>query len=270
MDDHVGSRGSQLQGDRPANAAGRAGHQGFQPRQFLALNRRCRPRPWPRRSTLFFLVVLILVVLVFVVLGAVLLVFGIVLLPQLANGDAQAGVDRAGTNFREGFQDETARVHARVRNGQLGRFLDQIAVEQDVEIDGARGVAFTADPAEFLLDFEQDGQQFLGLQVGLDFGDGIEIRLLIGRAADRIGFVEGGNLRQFDARVLLDRLQGLVEIRLPIAQVTAQSEERGDTHKDGSHDEVQTAAIQIGSLSEAASPRQAPLPRRGNFLHYFS
>src|SRR5207237_370443 len=53
-----------------------------------------------------------------------------------------------------------------------------------------------------------------------------EVRPLAGRAADRRGFVVRGHLRDDDARPLLQRRQGPVEVVPAVAEVAAQGDVR--------------------------------------------
>jgi hypothetical protein len=73
---------------------------------------------------------------------------------------------------------------------------NEVSVEQDVEVKGARAVgeAAGAVTAKVLFDEEQGAEQFEGSQAGFEGGSSIEKAGLIGES-DRRGGVEGGTGR---------------------------------------------------------------------------
>src|SRR6185436_4008966 len=77
-------------------------------------------------------------------------------------------------DFGERLQHEGALVHARVRYGEARRGDDCIAVEQQVEVERARGVGKRTLPAVLLLNRLEIFKQLLSRQPRIDFHDLIE------------------------------------------------------------------------------------------------
>lgn len=90
-------------------------------------------------------------------------------------------------------KDEGALRQARMRDNKIDFAEDEITIEQDVEVEGARavgkdGVAVTA---EGTLQAEQSTEQFVRAKVGYERDHGIEKARLI-RETNRRGGVERG------------------------------------------------------------------------------
>ena len=81
---------------------------------------------------------------------------------------------QSGFDFTEGYQDEIAIVHLRVGKYQCIACDDAIAVEQQVEIEGARPPVDTALPQIVVFDVEHGGEKFLGREQGIYGADGVE------------------------------------------------------------------------------------------------
>ena len=102
-------------------------------------------------------------------------------------------------------QDEGALGEARVRDDKTSSTDNKVAVEQDVEIEGARAVgdAGGAVAAKVLFDEEQGAKQFDGGQASFEGGGGVEKAGLL-READRRGGVKRGTgkhaTQRFEAR----------------------------------------------------------------------
>jgi hypothetical protein len=91
-------------------------------------------------------------------------------------------------DLRKGLQDEGALVHGRMRHHQPGFIQDGIAIKQQIEIDGARAVAFIANPAQAAFDIQQHAQQLRGWQVGLHLGHPVEVLPLPRWSTHRVVF----------------------------------------------------------------------------------
>ncbi len=105
----------------------------------------------------------------------------------------------AGSDLRERLKDEQAFVHPWMGNDQLRFAADEIAVEEQIEIEGARSILGGPHAAELAFDFKQEMKQVGGSEIGLQLGGGVEIRALIRRSADRRRLVECGNQRHGEA-----------------------------------------------------------------------
>jgi hypothetical protein len=78
---------------------------------------------------------------------------------QPGGDGAAAGNDQIRRDFGQRLEDEGAQVQARMRQGQARQADELVAVEQQVEVERARAVAFGADAAEALFDVKQGVEQ---------------------------------------------------------------------------------------------------------------
>jgi hypothetical protein len=76
----------------------------------------------------------------------------------------------------ERFEDERALGQTRVRHDQSGLVHDAIAVEQQIEVERARGVAFAAFAPGRALEREQRVEKRARRERRLDANDGVQIR----------------------------------------------------------------------------------------------
>ncbi len=97
--------------------------------------------------------------------------------------------DRVGSDLRERREHECAFVHSRVGNDESRLGDDLIAIEQEVEVERARGAGGFARAAEARLDREQLIEQRQGAQSRLDFCDRVDKVGLLAHA-DRRAAVE--------------------------------------------------------------------------------
>ena len=98
---------------------------------------------------------------------------------------------KTGRELRQRLQHEVPFVQTRMRYNQPFVFVNQIAVEQQIEIDGARPIAFLPHAPKLLLNGKQPLEQIVDLALGSYFDNGIEIRSLSCGSADRPGLVHG-------------------------------------------------------------------------------
>ena len=104
------------------------------------------------------------------------------------------------------LQDEQPFVHPWVRHHQSRLIEHSIAVEQQVEIEGARPVPFGPHAIQRLFHLQQHVQQRARRQVGLQLGGGVEVFPLPRWSADRFGFVKRRHLGDTDAGLFAQRL----------------------------------------------------------------
>lgn len=83
-------------------------------------------------------------------------------------------------------------MHEGVGEGEAGGVHDLVAVEEDVEVDRARGPLEGAGSAELGFGGEEAVEEGVGVEGGLDFGNGVEEVGGVGGAADGGVFEEGG------------------------------------------------------------------------------
>ena len=102
---------------------------------------------------------------------------------------------KARGDFAERHQHKAALVHVRMRQGQIRAFDDALAVEEQVEVEGARPPVNTALPLVVFFCGEQGGEQRLGSERGFYGKDGVEEIRLLDRSLRR-GFVGMGDLRK--------------------------------------------------------------------------
>lgn len=87
-------------------------------------------------------------------------------------------------DFGKRLKHERPLVHERVRDREVRRADDLVAVEQQVKINDARLPLLTSNSAELPLDVEKKVQQLLGGKVSLNLGDRVQKWRRRGRAAD--------------------------------------------------------------------------------------
>ena len=99
------------------------------------------------------------------------------------------------------LQHEQPLVQSRMRQRQLRIVADRVAVQEQIEVDGARAVAFRRAPGPGRFPRPAATRSsVVGGQVGAQLGDGVEVRPLSGRAADGGRLVHGGDAHYLDAR----------------------------------------------------------------------
>ncbi len=112
---------------------------------------------------------------------------------ELRDGLAAAGIAEIGCDFVEGDEDKGALGEARMGDFEAGFAEDEIAVEENVEIEGARAIgdACGAVAAEFAFDEENGAKQFEWRQSGFEGDHGVEEAGLIDDADGRGGVERG-------------------------------------------------------------------------------
>src|SRR6516162_9894128 len=85
----------------------------------------------------------------------------------------------------ERLQDEQPFVHARMRDGQLRLVAHDVAVDQQVKIDRARALALLASPAQSSFHFQEDPQESVRWEIGLQLCGCIEVSPLACRTSNR-------------------------------------------------------------------------------------
>jgi hypothetical protein len=104
---------------------------------------------------------------------------------------AGGGNAEMGSDFGEGDEDEGALSESGMRDFETGFAEDEIAIEEDVEVEGAGAVAKAgcAVAAEFALDGEEIFEEGARGEVGFEGDDGVEEAGLVGET-DGLGGVE--------------------------------------------------------------------------------
>lgn len=112
---------------------------------------------------------------------------------ELRGGEAGAGIAGVGSDFGEGNEDEGALGEARVRDFEAGLQEGEIAVEKNVEVEGAGSVGDGggAVAAEVTLDGEQGVEQGARGEIGVEGDDGVE-KAGLRRESDRRSGVKRG------------------------------------------------------------------------------
>ena len=96
--------------------------------------------------------------------------------------------DQVPSHFVQGPQNECPRLPPGVRHGHPVALNAGIAIKQQVQIQGARGVLHTANPPSGLLQSLQSMQQINRIQLGCKMGHGVHIQRATGLV--RRGFIE--------------------------------------------------------------------------------
>ncbi len=101
-------------------------------------------------------------------------------------------MDQLGSYLGQGLEHEAALVHAGMGKLEGWRVEDHVAVEEHIEVEGARAVgnAVGAVAAEAVLNGQQSFEEGLGLEAGFEGDGGVEKLRLIG-VADGLGGVVG-------------------------------------------------------------------------------
>jgi hypothetical protein len=93
---------------------------------------------------------------------------------QPGGGGPSAGNAAEWRNLQQGGKHESAQVHAWVRHAELWAIDHPLIVEQQVEVEGARGMVELATATEATLDDEQHFEQLLRVKHGLNGRYGVD------------------------------------------------------------------------------------------------
>ncbi len=112
---------------------------------------------------------------------------------KLRCGQAGGRHAEIGSDFGERDKDEGALGKAEMRDYEAGFGQDEIAIEEDIEVEGARTVedGARAITAEQALDREKSFKEGARREIGLNGDDGVQEARLIGKA-DGLGGIERG------------------------------------------------------------------------------
>lgn len=146
-------------------------------------------------------------------------------------------MSRVGGDFGEGGEDEASLVHARVRDGEGGEGEGEGVVEEDVEVDGARGPEgfVGADAAEGAFDGEEEVEECVRTEGGSEGGGGVEVGRLRWRVWEgECGcFVERGGDDESDGGGGGEELEGAGDGFLAVFEVGAEGDVGGVGHVGG-------------------------------------
>src|SRR5438067_3625543 len=118
----------------------------------------------------------------------------------------------ARSDFDQRFEHKRARVHPRMREDRVRAVANYVAVKQYVQVDSARTVEFAPNTSQALLDLTECAEQVFGIEVGLQFDGGVEIRPLSGWTANGVRFVIARDLADRNPGRLAKRLQRPIQI----------------------------------------------------------
>lgn len=131
------------------------------------------------------------------------------------------GEDEVWVGFGEGLENEPSQVGAGMGEGESGGLEGEVAVGDEVQVEGARGVADGGTGATgFGFPGEEMLQELMRIEMGRgeEGGDGVDERGGMGRAIDRTGGPEGGGLELGGGEILeagkrlLDGVGGVGEV----------------------------------------------------------
>ena len=131
------------------------------------------------------------------------------------------GVDDVGRDGGEGFENEAALVHSRVRHDQVRLVDDRVFAKKQVEVNNARTPVLGANAAKARFDFQKTFEYPARRKIGLNLGGGVQVGRLR-RPADGHGFDEGADANDANARRPSQRFNGGAQGRFAIAQVRAE------------------------------------------------
>jgi hypothetical protein len=111
----------------------------------------------------------------------------------MGDGSMEGGMLESGGDFGEGGEDEAAFVQGGVGKGEIGCLHDEIAVEQEVEVDDARAFGWGggAVSTHGVLDGEEVVEEVEWGESCVEEGGGVEEAGLV-EVANGVGGVEGG------------------------------------------------------------------------------
>jgi hypothetical protein len=110
---------------------------------------------------------------------------------QVEHRAPEAGMDEVRREVAHGHHHESALVHARVGDLQRVGVGDEVAVYEQVEVEGAWAPVHDALAFAVGFDSMEQVENVGGLERGVGGERGVEIGALVLRAADRCGLVEG-------------------------------------------------------------------------------
>jgi hypothetical protein len=121
---------------------------------------------------------------------------------EFSDGEAGGRNAQVGRNFGEGYEDEGALREAGMRNFKAGLGEDEVAIEEDVEVEGAGAVGNGggAVTTEETLDEKEGGEKGARSERGVKGEDGIEETGLICEADGGGGIQRGTRSDASDGR----------------------------------------------------------------------
>lgn len=171
---------------------------------------------------------------------------------ELGHGEGLAGQDELRTDRGQRLEHEAALGEARVGHGEVGEVEAGVARVEQIEIKRARGIGGAPGrAAELLFAGGEAGEKGRGVEGGFDFEHRIEEGGRTGRAADGVGFVDGGEGGR--ARSLVEREQEIAagaEVGQAVAEIGAEGEA-------GLHRWHHSTAAAEGQAASADLPRGA-------------
>jgi len=108
---------------------------------------------------------------------------------QSPNGNPVQGMDGAGSDLRQGYENEAPSVRFGMGDDQAGLRKDRLAVKNKIQIDHSGSPPHIPPPAHGIFDAEQDIQKLTGRKKRSNLHGGVDEPVLI-RHAHRLGAIE--------------------------------------------------------------------------------
>ena len=129
----------------------------------------------------------------------------------------------SGCQFSERFEDKTAVGHSGMRNGEFVGTHHRPAEEENIHINDPRPISDRTPAPQLSFHFLCGVEQLPWVERGLGFEDKVQEPWLVLKEHRR-GFIDGGRADGLD-RAGVERANGLVQVRLAIAEVGPEREE---------------------------------------------
>jgi hypothetical protein len=126
-------------------------------------------------------------------------------------------------DFRGGLQDESAKCHTWMGQGEFGTFQDHIVIQQQIQIQRPGSPANTSLASEVHLNPIQQAQQFLRRKRGSQSRNAIQERLLTGRPPDGLCLTPPTVAEKFCSGIVIQLLEGLLKDSGTIAEIGPES-----------------------------------------------
>ncbi len=110
------------------------------------------------------------------------------------NRDTSSRMDQIGGQLGQRFQHEAAFMQSGMGQSEHRRLDDQIADKEQVDVNDTGLPTITTRPSERSFDGKCNGQQVRRRKRCMDAEDGVQVRRLVRRPADRAGLIEGRDI----------------------------------------------------------------------------
>lgn len=134
--------------------------------------------------------------------------------------------------FAQGHEDESALMQPRMRHREVGLVDDQLAVEEDVQIDGSGPRSIIFIPSKRALNLTEDHQEATRSNIGFNLDDPVEKPVVswLGMVMERFRFIEERHTHDLRVREQTQQRHGSIAEIDPIADVRPEADEDRFTH----------------------------------------